>query len=610
MGYKLQLGMGTSTGLANVLAEGGKILFTTDDGLLHIDTTDAADKSGRIAVNATKAKKDWSGNTITSTYIKGLSISGSTITYTYGDGTSKTITTPNTTYSAGDGLYLEGTEFHVGEGTGIKVTDDAVGLATSGVTAGNYGEDANATLAHSGTFVVPKITVDAYGRVTSAANYTMTLPGSGNTDTKVTQAYSTADNSYPLLFSDTAGVTSTSSRGAKTAIVNNAIYANPKNGYIYATKFKGPADRADRFTTSHTITIGDQTETYDGTANATFTISEMGVAPADHKHAAGDITSGTLSVARGGTGLTSIAPGEIIYGASNNTYSRLEAGNANQILKSGGTNAPEWITPSTSLTAHKVSKQLTIGNQKYDGSEAITITAGDLGVGNALHFRGIVDTLPTTGNVAGDVVILSTNHKEYIWNGAATSPEWEELGDEGSYVMKGTVTVQGTGALGGSGTIGDTGTISITHDTTGSAAKSNSSQTKTISGSGGSGSFTIPVIAVDTYGHTKYTGDSTVTITLPTIPTIPDHKTLTITGSSTAATSTTVGYSGGVDKYNPIGSAHITATIYSFKGATASAAGIAGLVPAPAKGVINHVLTSNGQWTAATAIGAVEWVDF
>lgn len=608
MGYKLQLGMGTSAGLENVLAEGGKILFTTDDGLLHIDTTNATDKSGRIAVNATKAKKDWLGNTISS-YIKELSIDGSTITYTSGDGTAKTITTPNTTYKAGNGLTLSGTTFNIGEGTGIDVTADAVSLATSGVTAGNYGEDANATLTHSGTFVVPKITVDAYGRVTSATNYTMTLPGSGNTDTKVTQAYSTTNNSYPLLFSAVAGITSTNDRNAQTAILNNAIYANPSTGYLYATKFAGAANTADKFTVSHSITIGNQTETYDGGANATFTLAEMGVAPASHNHSAANITSGTLAIARGGTGLTAIAPGEIIYGASNNTYSRLEAGNANQILKSGGTNSPEWITPSTSLTAYKVSKQLTVGSKKYDGSEAITITAADLGVGNALHFIGIFEDLPATGN-AGDVVILSTNDKEYIWNGAATSPGWEELGDEGSYVMKGTVTIQGTGALGGSGTIGDTGTISITHDTTGSAAKSNSSQTKTISGSGGSGSFTIPVIAVDTYGHTKYTGDSTVTITLPTIPTIPDHKTLTITGSSTAATSTTVGYSGGVDKYNPIGSAHITATIYSFKGATASAAGIAGLVPAPAKGVINHVLTSNGQWTAATAIGAVEWVDF
>ena len=60
-----------------------------------------------------------------------------------------------------------------------------------------------------------------------------TFPTS-NTDTKVTQAYSTTSNSYPLLMSATAGVSSTDSRGDTTAILNNQIYANPSNGSINA----------------------------------------------------------------------------------------------------------------------------------------------------------------------------------------------------------------------------------------------------------------------------------------------------------------------------------------------------------------------------------------
>lgn len=49
-------------------------------------------------------------------------------------------------------------------------------LANSGVTAGAYGPAANATLTFGGTFVIPYITVDAKGRVTVAANRTMTMP--------------------------------------------------------------------------------------------------------------------------------------------------------------------------------------------------------------------------------------------------------------------------------------------------------------------------------------------------------------------------------------------------------------------------------------------------
>ena len=57
----------------------------------------------------------------------------------------------------------------------------ATTLANSGVTAGSYGPSANATPAHSGTFSVPYITVDAKGRVTSASTKTITLPADNNT---------------------------------------------------------------------------------------------------------------------------------------------------------------------------------------------------------------------------------------------------------------------------------------------------------------------------------------------------------------------------------------------------------------------------------------------
>ncbi len=51
------------------------------------------------ADTATKAVKDSAGQTINSTYIKGLSATGQTITFTRGDGTTDTITTQDTKYS-------------------------------------------------------------------------------------------------------------------------------------------------------------------------------------------------------------------------------------------------------------------------------------------------------------------------------------------------------------------------------------------------------------------------------------------------------------------------------------------------------------------------------
>ena len=52
----------------------------------------------------------------------------------------------------------------------------AVTLANSGVTAGTYGESAAKTADYGDSFNIPKVTVDAKGRVTSASNVAVTLP--------------------------------------------------------------------------------------------------------------------------------------------------------------------------------------------------------------------------------------------------------------------------------------------------------------------------------------------------------------------------------------------------------------------------------------------------
>ena len=82
------------------------------------------------------------------------------------------------------------------------------------------------------------VTSDASGVITISSTDTNT-----NTDTKVTQAYSTTSNSYPLLMCATAGVSSTSSRGATTAIVNNQLYANPSTGQLTAKIFSASSDK-------------------------------------------------------------------------------------------------------------------------------------------------------------------------------------------------------------------------------------------------------------------------------------------------------------------------------------------------------------------------------
>jgi len=54
------------------------------------------------------------------------------------------------------------------------------GVRQSGVTPGSYGPTSDQSPAAGGSIAVPQVTVDEWGRVTSAANKTITLPAGGS----------------------------------------------------------------------------------------------------------------------------------------------------------------------------------------------------------------------------------------------------------------------------------------------------------------------------------------------------------------------------------------------------------------------------------------------
>jgi hypothetical protein len=121
------------------------------------------------------------------------------------EGHTHTFTDTNTshTHTAGDGISLVGSG-----GTSGATT---IALAESGVTAGAFGPAAGETLSHSGSFYVPQLSVDKYGRITSIATTTYTLPSSGNTDTKVTQSApitATTSANYPVMLGYSTATTS------------------------------------------------------------------------------------------------------------------------------------------------------------------------------------------------------------------------------------------------------------------------------------------------------------------------------------------------------------------------------------------------------------------
>lgn len=107
---------------------------------------------------------------------------------------------------------------------------------------------------------------------------------------------------------------------------------------------------------------------------------------------------------------------------------------------------------------------LTIGDQVFNGSNPVTITAANLGLSQALKFVGSTPdvmtdkqtTLPSHINITepsiGDVV-LSNGNGEFVWLGE----NWEALGSENSYALKTVqiVTESNSGLNGGRNLAGD-----------------------------------------------------------------------------------------------------------------------------------------------------------
>lgn len=123
-----------------------------------------------------------------------------------------------------DKLYAVGVDANNKLCVNVPWTDSTVSTLTlaSGSTAGT-------SLTYGGKFTL----------TVGSKTVSFTMPASDNTDTKVTQAYSTANNNYPLLATATAGASSTSSRGATTAILNNGIFINPSEGRLSTDKIEG-----------------------------------------------------------------------------------------------------------------------------------------------------------------------------------------------------------------------------------------------------------------------------------------------------------------------------------------------------------------------------------
>lgn len=191
-------------------------------------------------------------------------------------GGAASLTTPRTISATGDASWSVTFD-------GSANVSAVLTLANSGVAAGTYNNAA--------TQVRP-FTVDAKGRITGIGTAVTITPAFSSITGKPTtlSGYGITDG---LTLGSTAGAAAgTASAGIATTAARSD-HVHPSQ-----TSVSGNAGTATSLATSRTFTVGNTGKTFNGTANVSWSLAEIGAAAASHNHDAGNITTGTLSVAR------------------------------------------------------------------------------------------------------------------------------------------------------------------------------------------------------------------------------------------------------------------------------------------------------------------------
>jgi len=223
---------------------------------------------------------------------------------------------------------------------------------TNGIVA--FNGTALATLANTGTAGTygsssyhPVITTDAYGRVSAVTNTAIAIDASAVTT-----------GTLPIARGGTNGTSFTSSQ--------RVIFDGTK--------------LASQANTGYTLTGGVAA----GNTITSLTVNQYGevsaVTAAEIAIAASQVTSGTLAVVRGGTGLASYTTGDIVYASGATTLASLaDVATGNALISGGVGVAPSY--GKIGLTTH-ISGTLAVGNGGT-GNTALTLNGVIIGQGSS-----------------------------------------------------------------------------------------------------------------------------------------------------------------------------------------------------------------------------------
>ena len=276
-------------------------------------------------------------------------------------------------------------------------------------TALNFAEGNNITLSNSG------------GTITINSSYT-------NTDEKVKlSAVSTQTSTYPLMLAPTGTLTS---GNTYQGYYNTGITVTPSTGTITATTFAGALTgtaNGNLTSVQYDSTNSKFTYTKNGSNTDIVTIANLktylGLQALAYKSSliASDIpdistdklTSGTLSVIRGGTGKDSWTQWGVLYASASTTLTNTAAGAANTALMGKGSAAPAFVSvnPSISITAgtSSAAPKVNLTVLGVGGSTAQSITTASTSVYGVTKLTDVYNSSDSSLAMTGTAVASAIN---------------------------------------------------------------------------------------------------------------------------------------------------------------------------------------------------------
>ena len=302
------------------------------------------------------------------------------------------------------------------------------GVATTGAITLNgilVGANGGTGVANTGK----TITLGGSLTLSGAHDLTLTQTGATNVTLPTTGTLATLAGSETLTNKTINGSNNTLSNIGNASLSNSSITINGSSvslgGSVTVTA-----------TASNALTIGTGLSgtSYNGSTAVTIAISNTGVSAASYGTAsavptigvnaqgqitsatdtaiaiaASQVTSGTLAIAQGGTnGSATPTAGAVPYG-NGTAYAFSAAGNASEVLLSGGTGSPTWAAQST-LSVGTATNAVNIGITDDTSTNAtmypvwVTANTGNLPAkvtSTKLSFNPSTGVLTATGGIAG-----------------------------------------------------------------------------------------------------------------------------------------------------------------------------------------------------------------